>query len=206
MSMDKRWLAAAVFALLIVFSAGVKYSDFKHDKQEPEDIILQSDITRDESETVKEENKAIEVYVTGAVKNPGVYRLKEGDRVHQAVELAGGVLEEAETRYLEMARPLIDGETIPIPGQGEVPEIPVAPGTSGNPTGSGRAAGGRININTASAREMADSLDGIGPALGQRIVDYRDSNGRFKDIEEIKNVSGIGDKRFEALKDQITVR
>ena len=63
-----------------------------------------------------------------------------------------------------------------------------------------------VNINTASAQEMADKLDGIGPALGQRIVDYRTSNGPFKDIEEIKNVSGIGDKRFEAIKNKISVR
>lgn len=208
MNIEKRWVVAAVFVLLIIFTAGVKYSDFKHSKQAQEDIILKSsDNMQDEGEPEETENKIIEVYITGAVKHPGVYRLKEGDRMHQAVELAGGTLEEADVRYLEMARPLVDGETIPIPAKGEVPEMIAASGSGCiSPNASIQGSGGRVNINTASAQEMADNLDGIGPALGQRIVDYRNSNGMFKDIEEIKNVSGIGDKRFEAMKDKITVR
>ncbi|MGS0765120.1 helix-hairpin-helix domain-containing protein [Syntrophomonas curvata] len=207
MNMEKRWVAVGVFVLLIFFSAGVKYSDFKHHKQAEEDILLESADNMPGEAEAEAEKKIIEVYVTGAVKNPGVYRLKEGDRMHQAVELAGGTREDADARYLEMARLLVDGETIPIPVQGEVREtMAVTGGGYSSPAGSGHSSGGRVNINTASAREMADSLDGIGPSLGQRIVDYRNSNGMFKDITEIKNVSGIGDKRFEAIKDKITVR
>lgn len=207
MNIEKRWVAVAVFALLIVFSAGVKYSDFKHDKQAKEDILLESSDNMPGKAEAEAEKKIIEVYITGAVKNPGVYRLKEGDRMHQAVELAGGTREDADVRYLEMARLLVDGETIPIPAQGEIQETMAVTGSGySSPAGSSHSSGGRVNINTASAQEMADNLDGIGPALGQRIVDYRNSNGMFKDIEEIKNVSGIGDKRFEAIKEKITVR
>ncbi|MFA7148459.1 MAG: helix-hairpin-helix domain-containing protein, partial [Syntrophomonadaceae bacterium] len=152
------------------------------------------------------ESKIIQVYVTGAVKNPGVYRLQEGDRVHQAVEMAEA-LAEADLKHLEMARPLVDGETIPVPAQGEIPELPVPASAGGSySSGASNQNSAMVNINTASAQEMADQLDGIGPALGQRIVDYRTSNGPFKDIEEIKNVSGIGDKRFEAIKNKISVR
>lgn len=203
MELDKRWLALMVFILLVVFTAGVKYADFKNDKQGEEETLLQSS---EQMETGSDEleSKVIQVYVTGAVKNPGVYRLQEGDRVYQAVEMAHA-LTEADLKHLEMARPLVDGETIPVPAQGEIPEVSATVNAGGSYNTFGQRSA-MVNINTASAQEMADKLDGIGPALGQRIVDYRTSNGPFKDIEEIKNVSGIGDKRFEAIKDKISVR
>ena len=206
MELDKRWIALAVFILLVAFTAGIIYSDFKNDRQAEEETLLQSSDQIGETRSDELESKIIQVYVTGAVKNPGVYRLQEGDRVHQAVEMAEA-LPEAELKYLEMARPLIDGETIPVPAKGEIPELPVAINAGGSYTNAiSPQSLDMVNINTASAQEMADKLDGIGPALGQRIVDYRTSNGPFKDIEEIKNVSGIGDKRFEAIKNKISVR
>mgnify|MGYP000873547175 FL=1 len=205
MELDKRWLALAVFILLLAFAAGVKYADFKNDRQIEEEALLQSSGQMDEAGADELESKIIQVYVTGAVKNPGVYRLQEGDRVHQAVEMAEA-LAEADLKHLEMARPLVDGETIPVPAQGEIPELPVSASGGVFSSGTSNQNSAMININTASAQEMADRLDGIGPALGQRIVDYRSSSGPFKDIEEIKNVSGIGDKRFEAIKDKISVR
>jgi competence protein ComEA len=206
MELDKRWIALAVFILLVAFAVGVKYADFKNDRQVEEETLLQFSNQMDETVSDKLESRIIQVYVTGAVKNPGVYRLQEGDRVYQAVEMAE-VLAEADLKHLEMARPLVDGETIPVPLEGEIPEIPVPVNAGGSYTNnaSGQSSA-MVNINTAPAQEMADKLDGIGPALGQRIVDYRTSNGPFKDIEEIKNVSGIGDKRFEAIKDKISVR
>ena len=205
MELDKRWLALAVFILLLAFAAGVKYADFKNDRQIEEEALLQSSGQMDEAGADELESKIIQVYVTGAVKNPGVYRLQEGHGVHQAVEMAEA-LAEADLKHLEMARPLVDGETIPVPAQGEIPELPVSASGGVFSSGTSNQNSAMININTASAQEMADRLDGIGPALGQRIVDYRSSSGPFKDIEEIKNVSGIGDKRFEAIKDKISVR
>jgi competence protein ComEA len=206
MELDKRWIALAVFILLVAFTAGIIYSDFKNDRQAEEETLLQSSDQIGETRSDELESKIIQVYITGAVKNPGVYRLQEGDRLYQAVEMAEA-LPEAELKYLEMARPLIDGETIPVPAKGEIPELPVAINAGGSYTNAiSHQSSDMVNINTASAQEMADKLDGIGPALGQRIVDYRTSNGPFKDIEEIKNVSGIGDKRFEAIKNKISVR
>lgn len=205
MELDKRWLALAVFILLLAFAAGVKYADFKNDRQIEEETLLKSSGEMEEAGSDELQSKIIQIYVTGAVKNPGVYRLQEGDRVHQAVEMAEA-LAEADLKHLEMARPLVDGETIPVPAQGEIPELPVSASGGVFSSGTSNQNSAMININTASAQEMADRLDGIGPALGQRIVDYRTSNGPFKDIEEIKNVSGIGDKRFEAIKNKISVR
>lgn len=206
MELDKRWIALAVFILLVAFAVGVKYADFKNDRQAEELALLQSSEPTDEARSNELESKIIQVYVTGAVKNPGVYRLQEGDRMHQAVEMAEA-LPEADLKHLEMARSLVDGETISVYAQGEIPELPVPTNAGGSySSGASNQNPAMVNINTASAQEMADKLDGIGPALGQRIVDYRTSNGPFKDIEEIKNVSGIGDKRFEAIKDKISVR
>jgi competence protein ComEA len=209
MQVDKRGMVFIAILMLIVFSIGVKYSDYKH-SQEIADDILVSTLPALEEEVLKLEpcedsSKIIKVYVTGAVKYPGVYSLQENDRMHQAIELAGGALEEAELKFLDMARLLVDGETILIPLKGEVSENQVVTGVN-NSLGSSSQSSGKVNINTASVQEMADKLDGIGPSLAQRIVDYRNSNGMFKNIEEIKNVSGIGDKRFEAIKDKLTVR
>lgn len=206
MELDKRWIALAVFVLLVAFAMGVKYADFKNDRQVEEDALLQASGQTDKAESNELQSKIIQVYVTGAVKKPGVYRLQEGDRVYQAVEMAEA-LADADLKHLEMARSLVDGETIPVHTQGEIPEPPVNASVGGSYTsGASNQNSAMVNINTASAQELADKLDGIGPALGQRIVDYRTSNGPFKDIEEIKNVSGIGDKRFEAIKDKISVR
>lgn len=205
MELDKRLIALAVFILLVAFAGGIKYADVKNDKHLEEETLLQSSREMDEAGSDELESKIIQVYVTGAVKKPGVYRLQEGDRMHQAVEMAEA-LDEADLKYLEMARILVDGETIRVPAQGEIPDLPVAASGGVFSSGVSNQNSAMVNINTASAQEMADRLDGIGPSLGQRIVDYRTSNGPFKDKEEIKNVSGIGEKRFEAIKNKITVR
>ncbi|MFA7149238.1 MAG: SLBB domain-containing protein, partial [Syntrophomonadaceae bacterium] len=109
MELDKRWLALVVFILLLAFAAGIKYADFKNDRQIEEETLLKSSGEMEEAGSDELQSKIIQIYVTGAVKNPGVYRLQEGDRVHQAVEMAEA-LAEADLKHLEMARPLVDGE------------------------------------------------------------------------------------------------
>lgn len=133
--------------------------------------------------------KDIYVYVTGAVKNPGVYKLRDGDRVKDLVEIAGGLGENADLLSVNLAKKLTDEEKIHIPYVNE--------SDSGNSVKDGR-----ININTADETEL-DKLPGIGPSLAKRIIDYRNTNGPFKKIDEIKNVAGIGDKKFQDIKDLI---
>jgi len=122
--------------------------------------------------------------------------------------MAGGNLETADMEHVDMARKLVDGENIEINAKGETPEV--VAGSGGGQIGAGVArtaavgSGGLININTAGASDL-DSLDGIGPTLAQRIIDYRTANGPFARIEDINNVSGIGDKKYEAIKNSITV-
>lgn len=164
------------------------------------------------------EGKAREllVHVAGAVASPGVYQLRSGSRVIDAVNMAGP-LPEANLNALKLASPVADGQSILVPLQpAQAPAGPQA-GAATSAGGAGRnvfsaAAGpapagsgaGQVNINTADQAQL-DTLPGIGPALAQRIIQYREVNGPFQSADDLKNVSGIGDKKFEQLKDLVTV-
>ncbi len=155
----------------------------------------------------------IKVHVAGAVRKPGVYQLLSGDRVNDAVQLAEP-LTKADLNTIPLARVMVDGETIYVPAIGEnVQENPprsamstpkTTPATANTPAGSSGGGGGKVNLNTADSAQLDQALPGIGPALAQRIVDYRTQNGPFRSPDEIKKVSGIGDKKYEQLKDLIT--
>lgn len=149
---------------------------------------------------------AIVVDVRGAVAKPGVYTLPPGSRVQDALALAGDVLSHAETRGINLARKLNDGEQIYVPTVAEATLTPAAALTKGErqPTAT-KTPLGKININTATVAEL-DVLPGIGPSIAQRIVDYRTQNGPFKKIEDLKKVRGIGDALFEQVKDLVTVQ
>ncbi|BAK44599.1 helix-hairpin-helix domain-containing protein [Eggerthella sp. YY7918] len=137
------------------------------------------------------------VHVGGAVANPGVQELEEGSRVQNAVEAAGGFSEEAAPDALNLARVLTDGEQVVVPTREEA-AAPVASDIS--------ATGGtsRVNINTASTEEL-DTLPGIGPSTAEKIVADREANGPFATIEDLKRVSGIGDKKYANLSERICV-
>ncbi len=144
----------------------------------------------------------IVVDVRGAVHNPGVYTLPAGSRVQDALTRAGEVTSDADTRSLNLARRLNDGEQLYVPRYGEATPLPPPTPARGAPTPTRLAS--KININTASVAEL-DTLPGIGPALAQRIIDYRTQHGDFKTIEDLKKVRGIGEALFNQIKDLITV-
>lgn len=147
------------------------------------------------------------VHVLGAVASPGVYELGPDARVVDAIAAAGGLNDDADVAQINLARPAIDGEQIYVPKVGEVPpvtaDIAPEPGVNTSTNGGG-ASNGLINLNTASATEL-EALPRIGPAMAQRIIDYRDSNGGFSSVEQLKEVSGIGEATFEQLEPLVTV-
>lgn len=197
---DRRLLAAAVIILVLGFVGGMKYTSFKAEQEKARLVLSEpAPATQNESEDTNSV-KEIKVYVTGAVVQPGVYTLKEGDRVYQAVEMAGGLLADAEAKGINMAAVLQDGQTTVIPKRGEV--LPT--NTNQPPEGNQVAKSGKVNINIATVQEL-ERLNGIGPAIAQRIIDYRQAHGPFKSIEDLKKVNGIGDKKFADLKDSICV-
>ncbi len=147
----------------------------------------------------------IQVYVAGAVARPGVYAIPWDSRVQQAITAAGGAIADADLVRVNLAQRVHDEEQIYVPHQGEgVTPILATPAPRTISTGVASAPGQRININTADISEL-DALPGIGPALAQRILDYRQANGSFRRAEDIKKVSGIADTIFERIKDLITV-
>lgn len=135
----------------------------------------------------------IYVYVTGAVVNPGVYAMQEGDRIFDVIEAAGGFTEDALETEVNLAQIIEDEQQIHIPTQEEALEQAAAD-----------EAAGLININTASLEELC-TLTGIGEAKAQAIISYREEYGDFTSTEEIMNISGIKEGVYEKIKDQITV-
>lgn len=134
------------------------------------------------------------VHVSGSVVAPGLYVLDEGARVLDAVAAAGGFAAGADETAVNLARPLSDGEQLLVPMIG-------APGEAGAAASAGD---GRVNLNTADAGQL-DTLPRIGPAMAERIIQWRDANGRFTSVEDLLAVPGIGDKMLEALRDLVTV-
>ncbi len=170
-----------------------------------------------ELETIEEPPKGIFVYVCGAVSEPGVYELDEGSRVIDAVTAAGGLSDEADGSYVNLAAPLEDGLKLRIPTITETSgeNVAAVPKSSGAQIevmtkaleGDGQTSdggNGMVNINTASAEQLK-TLPGIGDGIASRIVDYRTECGNFSCIEDIMKISGIKDKLFQKIKDRITV-
>jgi competence protein ComEA len=141
----------------------------------------------------------LRVYVTGAVRQPDVYVLPPGSIVKDAVEAAGGPASDADLDRLNMALQLADQQHVHVPRQGESTTTlsPTSPANLGDPSAL-------VNINTASLEEL-DTLPGIGPAIAQRIVEYRTANGPFETIEELMLVQGIGPATFAKLQERIVV-
>ena len=135
---------------------------------------------------------AIYVHILGEVRRPGLYELRDGDRAVDAVAAAGGFTEAADAAGLNLARFVSDGEQIIVPAIGEAP----VGGPAGVP--------GKVNLNTADAT-LLDTLPGVGPATAAKIIAWREQNGRFESIEDLLDVGGIGESKFESLRDLVTV-
>lgn len=168
---------------------------------------------------VDETSENILVHISGAVNSEGIVELAKGSRISDAIEKAGGLKENANLRYINLAEKLEDGVKIYIPTNEEVAKADSsnvnntassdASSSSGFSVGSSSSSSStskskKININTATQDEL-DSLPGIGPSTAQKIIAYRKENGKFQSIEELKEVKGIGDSKFNEIKDLICI-
>jgi len=145
----------------------------------------------------------VTVHVAGAVRRPGVFRLRAGARVDDAVRRAGGALPRADLGAVNLAAKVEDGRQVLVPERPRAGAGGAAAGGAGGVAGSLPAAQ-PIDLNTATLEQL-DTLDGIGPGLAQAIIQYREENGGFGSVDDLANVPGIGEKRMATLREQVRV-
>ena len=196
---------AIIIAGIIVVGIFIFYMSTKSNNYDYSEI---NEIAEDET---KEEilPKEIVVHITGAVQKEGIVRIKEGSRIIDAIEAAGGMSDEVNLDMINLAYTLKDGQKIYVPKlsdaervfkEGEDSNIVIVDKGTEEDTNSST----KININTANISQL-ESISGIGESTANKIIQYREKNGKFKKIEEIKNVSGIGELKYENIKDDICV-
>ena len=163
------------------------------------DSSSEKEVKKEEKEESPEQD-LITVDVKGAVKSPGIYDLPVGSRVHDAVQKAGGLTEEADSKSLNLAQKISDEALVYVPTKGE--EAASQQAASGTTPSTSKEK--KINLNKASLEELKQ-VKGLGGKRAQDIIDHREANGKFKSVDELKKVSGIGAKTIEKLKDYVTV-
>jgi competence protein ComEA len=149
------------------------------------------------AETAGTGSTVLVVDVVGAVRRPGLYRLKQGARIADAVSRAGGATPKADLALINLAAPLADGEQVVVPRRGAA-----ATGALGSSGAPGATATGPVQLSTATLEQL-DSLPGIGPVTAQKILDYRQKHGAFTSVDELDAVPGIGPARLDQLKDLV---
>lgn len=212
----KNKIIIAVGVIIIAITVGIYFYRTTKDNSEieiTEDNLTTNTAVENNNEIVEEENNTIVVHITGEVNYPGVVVLKEGARVVDAIEAGGGETDEADLSSLNLAYMLSDGEKIYVPNKEETSQesqereyITSAKDNSEQSEKGAKSTGTnfKININTAKQEELTQ-ITGIGESTAKKIIEYRTQNGKFKSIEDIKNIPGIGDSKFNAMKEEITV-
>ena len=195
---QKRKYLCVICILMSVFVfAGCEESEHSSAEViELEEVTEAKDVT-EESEEVDVQPEVLYVYVCGQVRNPGVYKLEQGNRVTHALMAAGGMTDQAAPDYLNQAELLEDGQKLYVPTTEEVLALP-------NDEADAERSDGRINLNTADKASLT-TLSGIGEARAEAIIAYREANGGFQSVEDIMNVEGIKEGIFNRIKDQIKV-
>lgn len=209
----KQYKLALVIALIGVVIAGFMMLQ-REQKQENniqqlmEQTSYSSSSTTEKSEQRSENDQGdkseemVTVDVKGAVKKPGVYQLKSSSRVHDALLKAGGMTDEADLKSINQAQKLVDEAVVYVAKVGEN-VVDVTTNTNAS-TATSQAKAGLVNLNTATEADF-QTISGIGQKRAQDIIAYREANGKFKSVDDLKNVTGIGAKTLEKLKEYVTV-
>lgn len=196
-----------VFILMLcalIFTGCGRKTDFYLEETESQafpETEIETVHAAEETSTSRTDAEPVVVYVCGEVVNPGVYELKSGMRICDAVEAAGGLTKKASRDYWNLAGELTDGQMLFFPTEEEAKKRKES---AGEAVAAGDTADGKVNINTADV-SMLQTIPGIGQTRAEAILAYREENGNFKSIEDIMKVSGIKNGLFEKMKDYITV-
>ena len=201
-----------VGALIVIGIIIFIYNSKKIDTSDMnEEMLIANNDSNNIIDIKTEEKNIIIVHITGAVKNPGIVRLEEGSRIEDAISKAGGLNEDADITNVNLAYILEDGTKIKIPSSSEVTEVQnenILNSDSGENIVEEFKDSNKIsllNINKATEQDL-QNLPGIGLSLASKIIEYRNENGKFSTIEDIKNVNGIGESKYENIKEQICVK
>ena len=184
--------------LLILVGVGGLFSKKEESMEETEVVV--TTVLAEKTEVSTTQETVIFVDIKGAVKNPGVYQMKVGDRVKDALEAAGGLTEEADSQKVNLAKRLEDQMVIVVPKVGEEAEEIPAGETRNEATKEGK-----VNINTATVEELK-TLKGVGEKKAEAIIEYRKKNGSFQTKEDLMKVRGIGKKLFESFQERIVTQ
>ncbi len=209
----KQKIGIGIFLLLLILVCSVIY--FKNKSSIPDDEIKKNRVLVENIKEKEDENNIdnkkediessiIKAYICGYVKNPGVYTLRKGDRLEDLVKLSGGFTSEADDKSINLASLVKDQDYFRILSKDEVVSSGVNIPNNNSSNLQNSEGEEKININTATKEELK-TLPRIGDALSDRIIDHRTNKGNFKNIEDLKDVSGIGDKMLENIKDKIKV-
>ncbi|GAA2848990.1 ComEA family DNA-binding protein [Microbacterium arabinogalactanolyticum] len=190
-------IGAAITLGLVVLSAAVGWGILRG-QAAPMDAIALDDGSSTSADGVAVESGGLYVHVLGEVAEPGLYILDPDARLVDALAAAGGTLDTADLQAVNLARPVSDGEQIVVPAQG------TGPAADGGAEASAVGADGRVDLNAATQADL-ETLPRIGPALAQRILDWREQNGRFRAVEDLLAVPGIGDKLLAGLREKVRV-
>lgn len=198
---QKTIMAIIIAIMLAVIGYYIINKTEKYDYSELEKI---SNVEEQEEEEKDKEEEKIIIHITGEVEGGGVIELEKGARISDAIEEAGGITEEADLSNVNLAYSLSDGQKIKIPNINEENEETIIEEKAGeNIIIEGKKSEEeKININKATQTEI-ETLPGIGPSTALKIINYRNEHGKFEKIEDIKNVSGIGDSKYENIKEYI---
>ena len=191
---------AAVIGGILLILVGVGGLFSKKEESVEETTVVETTVLAEKTEVSTTQETVIFVDIKGEVKNPGVYQMKVGDRVKDALEAAGGLTEEADSPKVNLAKRLEDQMVIVVPKVGEEPEAIPAGATSKEVSKEGK-----VNINTATVEELK-TLKGVGEKKAEAIIEYRKKNGSFQTKEDLMKVRGIGKKLFESFQERIVTQ
>lgn len=206
-----------ILSIMVIFIIYYIYSTlYKDELSYNSDNFIDNDLveTNIEDKNIYSENStnnSIIIYICGAVKESKVITLPEDSRISDAIDAVGGLTDNADLTNINLAYILEDGEKIYIPKKGEEPPNESSAASSSDQSSSysnysaTSTKNNKININKATQTEL-ETIPSVGPSTALKIIEYREQNGKFKSIEDIKNVSGIGDAKYEKMKDYITVK
>ena len=207
--MEKKIGVYIVIGLITIILILICFMFLKDENMNENNISFEDSLIVDDGivneEVIQEDVKKIKIHITGEVINEVIVELDEGARIDDAIKMAGDITSNADLSKVNLAYELLDGQKVYIPSLNEEIEEYIDSEAGENVLEESEAVGGKININVADASAL-QTINGVGESLANKIISYREKNGKFKKIDDLKNVSGIGEKKFEDIKDKIVVK